>query len=73
MSRHPTKPKRPKQADPNQVRNDDLIDNTIIAHARALYGGAAETAVALCGVDAWFEGDDVALRRFAGIFRKMTV
>jgi hypothetical protein len=41
----------------------------IIDHAHALYGSDAATAVTYCGLDAWFEGEEVEFRRFAGMFR----
>ncbi|WP_179145431.1 hypothetical protein [Rhizobium sp. RU36D] len=43
----------------------------IVEHALALYGGDASTAVAYCGVDAWFEGCDDELRRWADVYKRL--
>jgi hypothetical protein len=31
----------------------------------------AATAVAYCGLNAWFEGEEVEFRRFARLFRRL--
>jgi hypothetical protein len=46
-------------------------DDAIIDQAHALYGRDAATAVAYCGLDAWFEGEEVEYRRFARLFRRL--
>ncbi|MBB5538933.1 hypothetical protein [Rhizobium giardinii] len=48
-----------------------MADEAIIAEAHALYGSDAATAVAYCGLDAWFEGEEVEFRRFARLFRRL--
>jgi len=45
--------------------------DAIIDQAHALYGSDAATAVVYCGLDAWFEGEEVEFRRFARLFRRL--
>ena len=66
MSRKPFRSKGPQQSNQGHPAED-----TIIAQAHALYGSEAATAIAYCGMDAWFEGEDVELRRFADMFRRL--
>jgi hypothetical protein len=68
MSRNPARSRRPQTTSPQPA---DPIDEAIIDQAHALYGSDAATAVAYCGLDAWFEGEEVEFRRFAQLFRRL--
>lgn len=46
-------------------------DDDLIAAAHQLYGSNAPTALAYCGLDAWFDGEDGELKRFAELFRRL--
>lgn len=67
MSRNPFRTNRPQHTSPQ----GDPADDAIIAEAVALYGSEAATAVAFCGLDAWFEDEEVEFRRFARLFRRL--
>ncbi len=71
MSRNPVRSKRPQATSPQPATQGDLADGAIIDHAHALYGSDAATAVAFCGLDAWFEGEEVEFQRFARLFRRL--
>jgi hypothetical protein len=70
MSRKPYRSKRPQQSSPQSDKGHPAKD-TIIAQAHARYGSDAATAIAYCGMDAWFEGEEVEFRRFAEMFRRL--
>ncbi len=71
MSRNPVRSKRPKVTSPQPAAQADTGDDAIIDQAQALYGSDAATAVAYCGLDAWFEGEEVEFRLFARLFRRL--
>ena len=68
MSRNPVRSKRPQATSPQPA---DPIDEAIIDQAHALYGSDAVTAVACCGLDAWFAGEEEEFRWFARLFRRL--
>lgn len=70
MSRKPYRSKRLQQSSPQSDKGHPAED-TISAQAHALYGSEAATAIAYCGMDAWFEGEEVEFRRFAEMFRRL--
>jgi hypothetical protein len=70
MSRNPFRSKRPQQSKPQSDQSHPAED-AFIAEAHALYGSEAATAVAYCGLDAWFEGKEREFRRFAEMFRRL--
>ena len=73
MSRNPSRSKRPHPKN-REIGNEGSpadADEVIIHHAHALYGSEAATAVAFCGLDAWFEGEEAEFRRLAGLFRRL--
>jgi hypothetical protein len=71
MSRKPVRSKRRQITSPQLAAQDDPGDDVIIDQAHALYGSDAATAVAYCGLDAWFEGEEVEFRRFVRLFRRL--
>jgi hypothetical protein len=71
MSRNPVRFKRPHATSPQPATQGDTVDDAIIDQVHALYGSDAATAVACCGLDAWFEGEEVEFRRFARLFRRL--
>ena len=72
MSRNPVRSKRPQATSPRSAdAQGNPGDDAIIDQAHALYGSDAAIAVAYCGLDAWFEGEEVELRRFARLFRRL--
>jgi hypothetical protein len=71
MSRNSVRPKRPKATKPQPAAQDNSGDDAVIDQAHALYGSDAATAVAYCGLDAWFEGEEEEFRRFARLFRRL--
>jgi hypothetical protein len=70
MSRKPFKSKKLQESSPHSNQGHPAGD-TIIAQAHALYGSEAATAIAYCGMDAWFEGEEVEFRHFAEMFRRL--
>ncbi|CAN7617776.1 hypothetical protein LJR255_004630 [Pararhizobium sp. LjRoot255] len=71
MSRNPVQSKKPKATSPQPAAQGKPGDDAIIDQAHVLYGSDAATAVAYCGLDAWFEGEEVEFRRFAQLFRRL--
>jgi hypothetical protein len=73
MSRNPSRSKRPQPTNRAVVNEGSPADadEVIIDHAHALYGSEAATAIAFCGLDAWFDGEEAEFRRLAGIFRRL--
>ncbi len=71
MSRKPFEWKRQQQTDLRSADEGHPADGAIIEQAHALYGGEANTAIAYCGLDAWFEGEEAEFRRFARLFRRL--
>lgn len=71
MSRNPSRFKRPQQVNPQPANVGDPADEAIIEQAHVLYGSEAATAVAFCGLDAWFDGEEEEFRRLAGVFRRL--
>ncbi len=71
MSRDPFRSNRPQQTSPQPAEDGDPADDAIIAAARSLYGSEAATAVAFCGLEAWLEDEEVEVRRFARLFRRL--
>jgi hypothetical protein len=69
MSRKPIRSKRPQQSGSRSDQGHRAGD-AIIAEAHALYGREAATAVAYCGLDAWFDGHERKFRCFAEMFRR---
>jgi len=70
MSRNPFRSNRSQHTSP-QPDQGNPADDAIIDQALAIYGSEAATAVAYCGLDSWFEGEEVEFRRFAGMFRRL--
>ncbi len=70
MSRKPVRFTRPQVTSPQTAAQGNQADDAIIDQAHALYGSDAATAVAYCGLDAWFEGE-AEFRRFARLFRRL--
>ncbi|KQY18569.1 hypothetical protein ASD31_24530 [Rhizobium sp. Root482] len=60
---------QPKVLEP--VDQGNSADDVIIEQIHALCGIQAATAVAVCGLDAWFDGEEAEFRRLAGIFRRL--
>ena len=71
MSRNPFRSNRPHQTGPQPADHADPADDAIIAEARSLYGSDAATAVAFCGLEAWFEDEEDEFRRFARLFSRL--
>ncbi|MDY6963099.1 MAG: hypothetical protein SV862_14510 [Pseudomonadota bacterium] len=75
MSRFTAKTKTLDVADPRRVDPDDAVsrqqEGEIAAEARALFADQATTAVAFCGLDAWFDGNPAETRRWANILRRL--
>lgn len=71
MSRNSVRSKRPQTTSSQPAAQGKLADDAIIDQAYALYGSDAATAVAYCGLDAWFESEEVEFRRFAQLFRRL--
>lgn len=42
-----------------------------ITHALELFGDEAPTAVALCGIEAWIEGNDQELQVWADVYNRL--
>ncbi len=70
MWRKPFRSKRPQQSGSGSDQGHPAGD-AIFAEAHALYGSEAATAVAYCGLDAWFDGDNGEFRCFAEMFRRL--
>ncbi|CAN7662936.1 hypothetical protein LJR235_005150 [Pararhizobium sp. LjRoot235] len=68
MSRNPVRSKRPQATSPQSAAQGNPAGDAIIDQALALYGSDAATAVAYCGLDAWFEGEEVEFRRLRDCF-----
>lgn len=43
----------------------------VVEYARSLFGNDAPTAVAYCGLDAWFEGKEDEVRDWVRIFNRL--
>lgn len=71
MSRNPVRSKRPQATRPQPAAQGNPGDDAIIDQALALYGSEAATAVAYCGLDAWFDCEEEEFRRLARIFRRL--
>lgn len=71
VSRDPFRSNRPQQTSLQPAEQGHPAEDAIIDQARALYGSEAATAVAYCGLDAWFENEEVEFRRFARMFRRL--
>ena len=71
MSRNPFRSSKTQQTSPQPADHGDPADDVIIAEVLALYGSEAATAVAYCGLEAWFEDEEVEFRRFAQMFRRL--
>lgn len=71
MSRNPSRSNRPQPTSPQPTNDGDPTDDIIVAQAHALFGSEAATAVAYCGLDAWFEGEEEEFRRLAALFRRL--
>ncbi|MFN7025782.1 MAG: hypothetical protein ACK4QP_14965 [Pseudorhizobium sp.] len=71
MSRHPCDPKDETRADATAVACDRQDDSELAAEALALFGEDAGTAVAYCGIDAWFEGSAAETQKWARIFARL--
>ena len=71
VSRNPFRSRTKQQTSPQPADHDSPADDAIIDQAHALYGSDAATAMAYCGLDAWFEGEEVEFRRFARLFRRL--
>ncbi len=71
VSRNPYRSSKMQQTSPRPADHGDPADDAIIAEAVALYGSDAATAVAFCGLDAWFEDEEVEFRRFARMFSRL--
>ena len=71
VSRNPYRSSKAQQTTPQSAGHRDSANDSLIAEAHALYGSDAATAVAYCGLDAWFEGEEVEFRRFARLFRRL--
>ena len=70
MSRNSVRSKKPQAISP-QPADGNSGDDAIIDQAYALYGSDAASAVAYCGLDAWFDGEEVEFRLFARLFRRL--
>lgn len=71
MPRNPFRSKRPQQTSPRPTDQGNPADDAIINQARALYGSEAATAVAYCGLAAWFEDEEAEFHRFARMVRRL--
>lgn len=71
MSRNPFRSNGPQPTNPEPANDGNPADDVIIEQAHALFGSEAATAVAFCGLDAWFEGEEEEFRRLAGLFRRL--
>lgn len=73
VSRNPSRSKRSQPTNREIVSGGSSADadEVIINYAHALYGSEAATAVAFCGLDAWFDGEEAEFRRLAGLFRRL--
>ncbi len=71
MSRNPFRSKRLQPTNRETVDGGSPTDDAIVEQAHILFGSEAATAVALCGLDAWFDGEEAQFRRLAGIFRRL--
>jgi len=71
MSRNRFRSNRPQQTSLEPAGQRNPADDAIIDQAHALYGSEAATAIAYCGLDAWFEDEEVEFRRFARMFRRL--
>ncbi len=71
VSRNPFRFSKTQQTSPQSACHGDPADDALIAEAHSLYGSDAATAVAYCGLNAWFEGEEVEFRRFARLFRRL--
>lgn len=75
MSRDTTRTKTLDADEPRRDDPDDVVsrqqEGEIAAEARLLFADEATTAVAFCGLDAWFDGDTDETRRWANILRRL--
>ena len=71
VSRNPYRSSKAQQTTPQSAGQGSPADDALIEQAHALYGSDAATAVAYCGLDAWFEDEEVEFRRFARLFRRL--
>ena len=55
----------------DNINDDSKASNDIAILAASLFGSEAATAVAFCGIDAYLEGDELDLRKFALAFRRL--
>lgn len=69
MSRNHNPTDRKCHAETESVRAEETTD--IVEQALVLYGSDAPAAVAFCGLDAWFEGRDDELQRWADIYKRL--
>ena len=66
VSRNPYRSNRPQQMSPQPAEHGDSAYDALIAD-----GSDAATAVAFCGLEAWFEDEEVEFRRFASLLRRL--
>jgi hypothetical protein len=71
MSRDPFRHNKPQRTGVKRGIESDPNDEAIISQADALFGSEAATAIAYCGLDAWFDDNEAEFRRFARVFRRL--
>jgi hypothetical protein len=75
VSRHPFKDQVLDDAGQSTVDLDDGVSHQrhgeIAAEARAMFADQAATAVAFCGLEAWFDGQTGETRQWADILRRL--
>ncbi|MFN7103533.1 MAG: hypothetical protein ACK4N1_13030 [Pseudorhizobium sp.] len=57
--------------DKKQEQADNQFEEKAAADAVALFGPEAAIAVAYCGLDAWFEGQQEESRRWGKVLRRL--
>jgi hypothetical protein len=71
MSRDRFRSNKHPHSGSNAGNESDTIDAAIVHQAHADFGSEAPRAVAYLGLEAWFEGNDVATRRCARVFKRL--
>lgn len=61
---------QPHQRDDRALSADSAV--ILLDAAVTIYGAEARTAVAYCGLDAWFEGNDDEFRQWASLYRQFS-
>ncbi len=57
--------------DPVAILEERSDASRMMAGAIQMFGGNAPTAVAYCGLDAWFEGDDKQVAFWSDVFNRL--